>query len=69
MNSIDFVNNYLKYLEEISQVIKPELQPVIEELQKIDPHDLVTPDTWFSDENGGRELIWKLFLLKVKEKA
>lgn len=68
MNSIEFVNNYHMYLEEISQVVKPEYQLGIEELGQIDPHDLVTPDTWFNDENSTKGLVWKLFLLKAKEK-
>ena len=68
MDSIIFIRNYEIYLDEISQVIKPEYQSVIDELQQIDPHDLVTPDIYFDSENSARGLVWKLFLLKVKEK-
>lgn len=67
MDSIIFIRKYEIYLDEISQVIKPEYQSVIDELQQIDPHDLVTPDTYFDSENSARGLVWKLFLLKVKE--
>lgn len=67
MDSIIFIRKYEFYLNEIRQVVKDEYQSVIDELQQIDPHDLVTPDTWFSDETSTRGLVWKLFLLKVKE--
>lgn len=68
MDSIIFIRKYETYVDEISQVIKSELQPVLDELGQIDPHDLVTPDTYFDSENSARGLVWKLFLLKVKEK-
>ncbi|WP_372947812.1 hypothetical protein [Mariniphaga sp.] len=67
MDSIIFIRKYETYLDEIQQVVKPEYQPLIDELKETDPHDLVTPDTWFSDETSTRGLVWKLFLLKVKE--
>jgi hypothetical protein len=67
MDSIIFIRKYETYLNEIKQVVKPEYQSVIDELVQIDPHDLVTPDTWFSDETSTMGLVWRLFLLKVKE--
>ena len=68
MDSIVFIRKYKTYLDEIQQVVKPEYQSVIDELVQIDPHDLVTPDTYFDSENSARGLAWKLFLIKVKEK-
>jgi hypothetical protein len=68
MDSIVCIRKYGFYLNEIQQVVKPEYQSVIDELLQIDPHDLVTPGTWFSDETSTRGLVWKLFLLKVKER-
>ena len=67
MDSIIFIRKYESYLNEIQQVVKPEYQSVIDELKEIDPHDLVTPDSWFNNETSARGLVWKLFLLKVKE--
>jgi hypothetical protein len=66
MDSIIFIRKYETYLNEIQQVVKPEYQSVIDELRQIDPHDLVTPDTWFSDESSVRGFVWTLFLRKVK---
>ena len=43
MEAIEFVSNYESYLEEIREVIRPELFPLIDELKEIDPHDLVQP--------------------------
>jgi hypothetical protein len=57
MDAIEFVSNYDKYLEEIRSVICPELFPQLDELAQIDPHDLVTPETWFQNENDARGLV------------
>lgn len=67
MNAIEFVNRYKEYLDEIRSVIRPELIPQLDELAHIDPHDLVTPETWFPDEKSARGFIWNLFLKNVKE--
>jgi len=66
MDAFAFVANYDKYLEEIRSVIRPELFPQLDELAQIDPHDLVTPETWFPDENTARGYIWIIFVRKVK---
>lgn len=62
MDAFEFVNNYTSYIEEISQVIKPELQPVLDELKEIDPHDLVQPETWFHSESEAQGFVWKMFI-------
>ncbi len=67
MDSFDFVANYHEYLKEISQVIRPEYNSVINELGEIDPHDLVRPDTFFLNESAIRGLVWSLFLKKVRK--
>ena len=67
METIEFINNYEKYFEEIREVIQPHLIPVIVELSGIDPHDLVTPDTYFMAESHARGFVWSLFLQKVKK--
>lgn len=66
MDSIDFINKYHIYVAEIKSVIKPELYSVIEEMNSVDPHDIVSPERWFPDENSARGLVWSLFLKKVK---
>jgi len=65
MEAIRFTQKYDQYLEEIGSVIKPEFLPVIDELKEIEPHDLVTPESWFQDENSARGYVWSLFLKKV----
>lgn len=67
MESIEFINRYESYLDEISEVIKPELIPVIEELRQIDPHDLVSPDTFFVSESQGKGLVWNMFIKRVRK--
>ena len=67
MEAIVFVKNYVDYLDEISQVIKPELIPIIDELRLIDPHDLVQPETWFHTESEAKGFVWKMFIKRVKK--
>lgn len=67
MESISFVNNYLIYIDEISKVIKPELQPILDGLKEIDPHDLVRPDSYFDSENSARGFVWSMFIQRVKK--
>lgn len=67
MEAIVFVKNYMDYLEEISSVIKPDLLPIIDELEEIDPHDLVRPDTFFDSENSARGFVWSMFVKRTKK--
>jgi hypothetical protein len=66
MDAIRFVANYENFLDEIKSVIKPELYPIIEDLQQTDPHDLVSPDTWFQSENDARGYVWGMFIKRVR---
>lgn len=66
MEAIVFVKNYLNYLDEICQVIKPELLPILDELRELDPHDLVRPDSYFDSENSARGFVWSMFIKKIK---
>lgn len=66
MDAIEFVNRYDQYLKEIRDVIRPELYPQLDELGDVDPHDLVSPETWFPTESAARGLIWSIFVRKVK---
>ena len=66
MDAIEFVQNYDKYLSEIEEVIKPELLPTLEKMKVIDPHDLITPEAWFINDNNARGFVWGLFLIKCK---
>ena len=66
METIEFISNYIKYLDEIREVIKLNLIPIVVELSEIDPHDLVTPESYFISESHARGFVWSLFLQKVK---
>ena len=65
MESIKLINNYNYFLDEIRSVVTSELLPIIEELQQIDPHDLVRPDTWFQSDGDMRGFVWGLFIKKA----
>lgn len=66
MESIEFINKYESYIDEISLVIKPALQPILDELRQLDPHDLVRPDTFFMSESQAKGIVWEMFIKRVK---
>ena len=67
MDALDFIIHYPDYLDEIEQIVKPELLPIVAELREIDPHDLVTPDTWIISELHARGFVWTIFLREFKK--
>jgi len=67
MDAIEFIHNYPSYIETIKQVTKDQYLPIIEEMRKWDPHDLVKPDTWFPDENSAIGFVYRLFLMEVRK--
>jgi hypothetical protein len=69
MEAFEFITKYESYLEEIRAVIKPELLPIIDQLRNIDPHDLISPETYFTDGSHARGYVWRLFLQKVKDNS
>ena len=69
MEAIEFVTKYELYLQEIRAVIKPELLPIIDHLKNIDPHDLVSPETYLIDGSHARGYVWRLFLQEAKKES
>jgi len=47
MESIEFINKYEQFLNEISEVVKPELLPIIDELKGVDLHYMVRSERYF----------------------
>ena len=68
MDALEFIINYPSYLDEIEKIVKPELIPIVEELREIDPHDLVSPDTWIVSELKARGFVWTIFLREYKKR-
>ncbi len=64
MDAFEFTAQYETFIEEIEQVIKPELLPVLEKLKETDPHNLITPEAFFVSTNHARGFVWSLFLKK-----
>ena len=67
MEAFEFISKYDSYHDEIKAVIKPELLPIIDQLKNMDPHDLVTPETYLIDGSHARGYVWRLFLQRVRE--
>jgi len=69
MKAIEFVMNYDAYVKEIGGVVRPEFKPIIQKMLEIDPHDLITPESYFEDENGAKGLVWTIFKKKAKKEG
>jgi hypothetical protein len=67
MDAIEFNSNYIKYLEEIENAIKPELFPFLEKLKETGLHDLINPEAWFISTSHARGFVWSLFLMQVRK--
>jgi hypothetical protein len=65
MESKKSLNNYDFFLDEISLIIKPEVQPIITELRGTRPWDLVNIASEFKYSGGKRGLIWSIFISKA----
>ena len=51
----------------IKEVTKEEYHPVITKMESWDPHDLITPETWFPSEDSSIGFVYRLFLNEVGE--
>ena len=67
MDAFEFLSKFDSCLEEISMVIKPELNSLLIELKEIDPHDLIHPDNWFLSDHEVRGFVWNLFIKRVNK--
>lgn len=67
MDSITFIANYPRYVDELENVIRLEFRSSLDQLRNLDPHDLVTPESWFPDELAARGLVLVLFLNELKK--
>ena len=61
MNAMQFILRYQDFVAEIESVVKEEFYPIIRKMQVSDPHDLITPETYFASENDARGYIWSMF--------
>ena len=69
MKAIEFVMNYESYVKEIEVVVRPEFKPIIQKMLEIDPHDLITPESYFKNENDAEGLVWNIFRKKAKKEG
>ena len=69
VEAIEFVNNYEVYVKEIEAVVRPEFKPIIQKMLEIDPHDLISPESYFEHENHARGLVWRIFMKNAKKEA
>ena len=66
MDAMDFVWKYQDYIDEIRQIIKPEYLPILDELE-IDPHELVSPDSYFLNEDHMKGVMLGIILNRIKK--
>lgn len=63
MDAIQFISKYPVLVNQVSQMVKTEYQDVIDQLENTDPHDLITPDTYFVDDVHALGFVWNMFSL------
>lgn len=68
ISAIQFVSRYEQYVKEIKKVCKPKYYSIVTQMLNVDPHDLVTPKAWFSDDQAARGYVWSMFLSEAKKK-
>ena len=66
MESIEFVTQYPILINELRLITNPKWDSVLDEMESLDPHDLITPDSWFPNELMARGYVYSLFLQKVR---
>lgn len=67
IGAIEFAMNYESYVKEIEAVIRTEFKPILQKMLEIDPHDLITPESYFEQESHAEGLVWKIFMKKAKK--
>lgn len=67
MNAITFIGLYDRYVAELEALAKEECNNAIQAMKQKDPHDLITPDTWFPSEYSARGFVYTLFLIECKK--
>lgn len=67
MNAITFIGHYDRYIAELEAITKEECKKAIRKLKRMDPHDLISPDTWFPSEYSARGFVYSLLLNEVKK--
>ncbi len=69
VEAIEFVSNYGTYVREIEAVVRPGFKPIIQKMLEIDPHDLITPESYFQHENHARGFVWGLFMKEARKEG
>lgn len=67
MNAITFIGLYDKYIAELEALTRDECKKAIKAMRQKDPHDLISPDTWFPSEYCARGFIYSTFLNECKK--
>ncbi len=67
MDAIQFVQRYPHFISDIRKVVKPNLHRILDKMDDIDPHDLITPEGYFTHETHAFGYVWSLFMREVNE--
>ena len=67
MKAIQFISEYTTILEEIDRIIHPDCYAAMRAMFCNDPHDLITPETWFATRDQAVGFVWRMIAVKCKE--
>ena len=66
MTAIEFVNEYTNLLEELDAILNPTLYPVIRNMYREDPHDLIEPHQGFPSRTAALGFVTALLIKRSK---
>ena len=64
MTAIQFIDQYTTILEEIDRIIHPDCYAAMRAMFCIDPHDLITPETWFATRDQAVGFVWRMIAVR-----
>ena len=67
MDAMQFVEAYVPMLEEIDQVVHPDFYPIMRQLYRIDPHDLIEPHQCFATRDAAFGFVFRMVAKRAAE--
>ena len=66
MTAIEFVNEYTNLVEELDAILHPQFYPIIRNMYREDPHDLVEPHQCFPSRRSALGFVAGILIKRAK---
>lgn len=67
MDALEFIANYKSYVARIEAISAEKFQPAIDEMYSRDPHDMVSPSSYFNSDAEAVGLVFRYFRLECNK--